>query len=80
MLSKILHYYFLVVSIAFFFFLVLLLMLNSYCFSIIHNDELTSKKHCKNNYELYYVDEVVLEGLCHLVHIELSELLDVQLV
>lgn len=42
---------------------------------MIHNDELTSKKHCKNNYELYYVDEAFLEGLCHLVPIELSELL-----
>jgi hypothetical protein len=52
-------------------------MLNCYCFSMIHSDELTSKKHCKNIYELYYVDEVFSEGLCHLVLIELNELLDV---
>ncbi len=67
--------FFLVVFIIFFF-PSSLFLLKCCCFSMIHNDEPSSKNHCKKNRELYFVDDVFIEGLSHLTPIKLSELFD----
>jgi hypothetical protein len=43
---------------------------------MIHNDEPSSKNHCKKNLELYFVDDVFFEGLSHLTPTKRSELFD----